>query len=333
MIVHKDRENLALTVFVPYDCDNACPFCTSKQEYQQKTPDYEAVINTLKPIFKSFTAVCTIKDVVFTGGEPLADLEKLREMVHLVPDVFDVYINTTLPAKNFKEFREWAVHTPKIKGINVSRHTESYEKDCETLCDIVTDDVFRDMGIPTRINCVVDRATDRAFVEAVTDRWQGKNVELSFRLDYRLSQTDLSLHNPYDPIPIWLSEMGFKYLSHTQCNVCDTTIFGRNGLKTRYHKGKMFTSRFLGKLLGMDTMAVNDLIVDHTGKFKYDWYDGDEKITESVWKWIARTAEPERYTINSGEGLCGVSSHSCGGRSLTSACGGRTCSYGCGGGC
>lgn len=330
----KDRSNLALTVFVPYDCKNSCLFCTSKMQYKKNSPDYPAVINTLKSIFESFTARCVIKDVVFTGGEPLADLEKLKEMVALVPNVFHVYINTTLPRRNFDEFQAWAVKIPKIRGINVSRHTESYEKDCENLCDIVSDDAFRCVGISTRINCVVDHQTDKAFVWAVTERWQDKNVELSFRMDYRIPQTDLSLHNPYDPIPIWLSEMGFKFIDHTQCNVCDTTILARNGLKVRYHKGKMFTSRFTENNLYDETISVNDLIVDHTGKFKYDWEGCDDSIAKKAWKWITRTS---MESIRSGEMIYDISSHSCGGRSALycgsmSSCGGRICSYYCGGG-
>ena len=29
------RTNLACTIFVPYDCDNNCPFCTSKWMYRE----------------------------------------------------------------------------------------------------------------------------------------------------------------------------------------------------------------------------------------------------------------------------------------------------------
>lgn len=32
------RSNLALTIQVPYDCPNTCPFCTAKAKYQKEKP-------------------------------------------------------------------------------------------------------------------------------------------------------------------------------------------------------------------------------------------------------------------------------------------------------
>ena len=34
------RNNLACTIFVPYDCDNNCPFCTSKWMYRECGGNY-----------------------------------------------------------------------------------------------------------------------------------------------------------------------------------------------------------------------------------------------------------------------------------------------------
>ena len=31
----KGRSNLSCTIFVPWDCNNHCKFCTSKQMYRQ----------------------------------------------------------------------------------------------------------------------------------------------------------------------------------------------------------------------------------------------------------------------------------------------------------
>ena len=52
------RTNLACTIFVPYDCDNNCPFCTSKWMYREsgmfdlesklKPEDIEKQINKLQ---------------------------------------------------------------------------------------------------------------------------------------------------------------------------------------------------------------------------------------------------------------------------------------------
>lgn len=37
------RSNLALTVFVPYDCKNSCRFCTTKKSYEEKPANLAAV--------------------------------------------------------------------------------------------------------------------------------------------------------------------------------------------------------------------------------------------------------------------------------------------------
>jgi len=34
MEYRKGRTNLSATIFVPYDCKNNCPFCTSKADYK-----------------------------------------------------------------------------------------------------------------------------------------------------------------------------------------------------------------------------------------------------------------------------------------------------------
>ena len=44
------RENLACTIFVPWDCSNNCPFCTSKEMYGRMKDDFnlEEIYEQLK---------------------------------------------------------------------------------------------------------------------------------------------------------------------------------------------------------------------------------------------------------------------------------------------
>ena len=80
---YKTREGGAtVTVFVPYDCHNNCPFCINKKEYADCSGfSLEKIIESIR-VMDSITPYC---DFVFTGGEPLADLESLQKMLDTIP--------------------------------------------------------------------------------------------------------------------------------------------------------------------------------------------------------------------------------------------------------
>ena len=63
---YKTREGGAtVTVFVPYDCQNHCPFCINKKEYADCTGfSLEKIIASIR----TMDAVTPYCDFVFTGG-------------------------------------------------------------------------------------------------------------------------------------------------------------------------------------------------------------------------------------------------------------------------
>ena len=64
-----------VTVFVPYDCKNHCPFCINKQEYQNPEGfSVEKVCESIR-MFHEITPKC---DFVFTGGEPFPSRTRCR---------------------------------------------------------------------------------------------------------------------------------------------------------------------------------------------------------------------------------------------------------------
>ena len=172
MLFSFGRENLALTVFVPYDCRNKCPFCSSKETYRTHRPSMDNVKYQLKRVLTEFDY--PIKDVVFTGGEPMADVDGLKELIDLVPLQYNIYINTTFTNRNIDEFVAFVNECSKIKGINIYRHSETYEQDCALLCDIATDDKIAMIQKPVRINCVVKNQN----ISKVIERWNGTGVHL-----------------------------------------------------------------------------------------------------------------------------------------------------------
>lgn len=271
MLFSFGRENLALTVFVPYDCRNKCPFCSSKEKYRTHRPSMDNVKYQLKRVLTEFDY--PIKDVVFTGGEPMADVDGLKELIDLVPSQYNIYINTTFTNRNIGEFVGFVNECNQIKGVNISRHSETYEKDCAFLCDIATDDKIAMIQKPVRINCVVKNQD----ISKVIARWNGTRVHLYFRKDFNIEQDSTELHNPYDELTMKLIADGFGFKSHTQCNVCDTTIFEKEGQIVAYHKGQKNSSIQVGEYL-----EINDLIIDQTGAFTFDWGKNDLRIISEL---------------------------------------------------
>ena len=271
MLFSFGRENLALTVFVPYDCRNKCPFCSSKETYRTHRPSMDNVKYQLKRVLTEFDY--PIKDVVFTGGEPMADVDGLKELIDLVPSQYNIYINTTFTNRNIDEFVAFINECSKIKGINISRHSETYEQDCALLCDIATDDKISTIQKPVRINCVVINQN----ILNVIERWNGTGVHLYFRKDFNIEQNFTELHNPYDELTMKLIADGFSFKSHTQCNVCDTIIFEKDGQIVAYHKGQKNSS-----IQTQEHLEINDLIIDQTGAFTFDWGKNDLRIISEL---------------------------------------------------
>ena len=88
---YKTREGGAtVTVFVPYDCQNNCPFCINKKEYADCSGfSLEKILASIQ-VMDGITPRC---DFVFTGGEPLADLNALQQMLAQQYDLRQVLLH------------------------------------------------------------------------------------------------------------------------------------------------------------------------------------------------------------------------------------------------
>ena len=78
---YKTREGGAtVTVFVPYDCKNHCPFCINKGEYADLTGFSAEKIRASIRRMDALTPYC---DFVFTGGEPFAQPEDCLRLARI----------------------------------------------------------------------------------------------------------------------------------------------------------------------------------------------------------------------------------------------------------
>lgn len=253
------RNNLAATIYVPYDCDNNCPFCTSKIEYRQHFPNVGRIVQALKSLVDN----PLIQDIVFTGGEPLANMTILKMLVDITKNKGkNVFINTTFP-KDSHDSLFYLLEEGNVSGINISRHESSYEQDSKLFYNIAPDWLISKISVPVKINAVVTNID--SFINklpTIINRWSKPNVRLCIRHDFRTT-TFTNLHTlTDDPILNYLIQ-NYSFESHTFCDVCDTVNF-EEGIS--YHRGMEHSSIKMG-----DTVIVNDIIVFPDGFIAYDW--------------------------------------------------------------
>lgn len=269
------RSDFSVTVYVPWNCTNNCHFCSSKEDYTRIKSDFKRLKQSLMLIRDSILPI-----VVFTGGEPSADVEKLRELLSIVSNKV-VFINTSLPKQNSKEFIELVNTTDCVKSISISRHCHTYEEDSQILRNIVEDDVIATIKKPVRIN-VVSQGEDSFSIPSVqkyVSRWSkiaqmkgGPNtLVLNLRGNY-VTQELSELHQMAGNKVVCDLASEYFYQSHTFCNVCDTCTFikldkdHKDELVILYHRGVMTTSVQFASIV-----EVNDLIILQNGDICYDW--------------------------------------------------------------
>lgn len=100
-----------VTIFVPYDCRNHCPFCINKKEYADCTGfSVEAILRSIA-VMDAITPEC---DFVFTGGEPFAQLGDLQRMLDVIPgDAQGVYQHHVPRAARLQRGGDDRLHPPQ----------------------------------------------------------------------------------------------------------------------------------------------------------------------------------------------------------------------------
>lgn len=248
------RDNLSCTVFVPWDCRNHCRFCTSKAMYGQRECNMDAIRAQIYVVNNN----PAIREFVFTGGEPLADIGQLQ----LLLDATDkpVYVNTTFPTNGNADELIKFINDSKIVGVNISRHMD--QAFCESVLPYFE---FKRIKKPLRLNVVLSGDFDiDAFMEFLAPlRGLRKNMVICLRADYRKVTKD-TLKNR-DSVFDALMEK-FEYAGSHGCMVCNDDRFYDDDLVVSYHRGLEHSLVTYG-----DKRYVNDVIVTMDGMVYPDW--------------------------------------------------------------
>lgn len=278
-----------VTIFVPYDCGNNCPFCINKKEYADMTGfSAEAICESIRTM-DAITPEC---DFVFTGGEPFANLDSLQVMLDAIPRTHKVYINTTLPLLNGVTEDDIVAfaqkNRDKITCINVSRHLVKYVKESG-------DELIARMPVPVRINCVLFRDYPKDRLVPYIERIQALGRPIQFRFDY----TDTTPENLYDREHDMIYQDLCKVARYTGLDGCRMRCgfhFDYNGLELTYHKTLPYSTIVETDENGVTYDILYDILIKQNGDIHSDWtgvmmdVDAYEKVVYEPYdlKWIEK---------------------------------------------
>lgn len=264
---YKTREGGAtVTIFVPYDCKNHCPFCINKDEYADLTGfSTEKICRSIRRM-NAITPEC---DFVFTGGEPLADLDALQLMLDEIPTTHKVYINTTLPVsahqseEDILAFAEKNKH--KITCINVSRHMQKYVVESN-------DGLLGRLPVPFRVNCVLYRDYPKENILPYLERFRKiSGASIQFRFDYTATTPENLYEEEHDQILQDLKKIA-RYTGLDGCRMRCGFHFDYHGMELTYHKTLPY-STIVEKdcKSGVVYDILYDILIKQTGEIHSDW--------------------------------------------------------------
>ena len=253
-----------VTVFVPYDCANNCPFCINKKEYADcSTFSLEAILHSIRTM-DSITPEC---DFVFTGGEPLADLNALQQMLDAIPPTHKIYINTTVPVQPHCPAEEMLAFTEKNKDkitcMNISRHLVKYVEESP-------DEVIARIVCPTRINCVLYKKYPAAKLVDYAERFLPYRIPIQFRYDYTETTPENLYEEENDPILQDLKKY-FTYMGLDGCRMRNGFHFLYKGLHMTYHKTLPYSTITETDENGVTYDILYDILIKQNGEIHSDW--------------------------------------------------------------
>ena len=264
---YKTREGGAtVTVFVPYDCNNHCPFCINKREYADMHGfSLEKICDSIR-LIDSITPNC---DFVFTGGEPMANLESLQTMLDCIPTTHRLFINTTFPVMNDYSTEEMLAFAErnkhKISCFNISRHMKKYVEESP-------DEVIARIPTKKRVNCVLYKNYPADQLTAFADRFGEYKIPIQFRYDY----TETTPENLYDESSDHILSDLKHYLTYKGLDGCRMRCgyhFEYKGNHLTYHKTLPYSTIIEKGDDGITYAILYDILIKQTGLIVSDWTD------------------------------------------------------------
>ncbi len=264
---YKTRQGGAtVTIFVPYDCKNHCPFCINKEEYADMTGfSLQKICESIRRM-DEITPYC---DFVFTGGEPFADPDSLQIMLDQIPKTHKVYINTTLPVSECQSEEDILNFTrrnqDKITCINISRHMQRYVVESN-------DDLLARLPVRFRINCVLYKNYPAKDLVPYLERFRKiPGASIQFRFDYTATTPENLYDEQNDKILRDLKKIA-RYTGLDGCRMRCGFHFDYKGMELTYHKTLPYST--IVERDPMDGVVYDilyDILIKQNGDVHSDW--------------------------------------------------------------
>ncbi len=205
---------------------------------------------------------------MFTGGEPLANLEALQKMLDAIPTTHKVYINTTFPVQTgFYTAEEMLDFTrrnrDKITCMNISRHLVKYVEESP-------DQVLGQIACPTRINCVLYKKYPAEKLPQYVERFLPYGIPIQFRYDYTETTPKNLYDQDHDPILQDLKRL-FTYRGLDGCRMRNGFHFEYKGLHMTYHKTLPYSTIEETGDDGVTYDILYDILIKQNGEIHSDW--------------------------------------------------------------
>ena len=287
------KDGATVTIFVPYDCANHCPFCINKGEYADLSGfSLEKICESIRRM-DAITPRC---DFVFTGGEPLADLHSLQIMLDCIPHTHKVYINTTLPVSEHQPEEEILAfarkNRDKITCINVSRHMQRYVVESN-------DDLLARLPVRFRVNCVLYKNYPAEQLVPYLERFhQIPGASIQFRFDYTATTPENLYDEENDKILRDLRKIA-RYTGLDGCRMRCGFHFDWHGMELTYHKTLPYSTIVeTDPSDGVTYDILYDILIKQNGDIHSDWtgvpldVDAYEKVVMEPYdlRWLVKVA-------------------------------------------
>lgn len=280
---YKFHECFRVAIFVPYDCQNNCKFCPTKKYYKNFKFNLEKTLSTIKKVKNSglFT------EFMITGGEPLADLNILKQIVNACKG-HDIYINTTLPkSENIDEIIDFINNNDDIRGLAISRHIN------QELLNVCDKDIINKIKKDNWINTVVNENTDKSKLLNFIKSWD--DVSTISCVNIRHQYQELTKENLYLDTEISnFLQQNFKLNKASSCDICCSKVYNNNDKFVRYIK--QLNSAFYKD----DVLHIyHNMIISPEGDLCYDWkFNKDQTLNKLVFgeiNNISKTIIKDKY--------------------------------------
>ena len=274
--IEAGRNNLALTIFVPWNCSKNCNFCTTKKEYNQELSNIKYIKRLMNRTLKKITF---ITDIVISGGEPL---DNINDLYYLIKDIdktkYHIFVNTSFPKIEESNLDVFKKIIKLVDGFNVSRH---FQHNYEHFCSFEEIQELIDFKSKVRINILLQHQIDTLkikefipFLDYIEKIKSYGFFDIQLRANYLKTSvnedTEFTLHDDDDKTSLYLKsayENSVMKFHKSGCPVCSTISIPYNDFSIiSYHKGLSST------LIKKDNhYQVNDVIIMPNCKLKLDW--------------------------------------------------------------